>query len=269
MADKPNLLLTASALAYFVASVAAIFAGDELLDLAGATGTPLELALLQLLGAATFSLSMLNWMSRYSLTGGIFGRPLVVANFANSAISALMLFHLSRQAGISAALGIALGFYALIALAFGAKLFLPARENKSVCIVVLAMLIGMTPAMAADYDPNCLEKTIIRVANRDLVITRKDAERIRLTVEKYLAEKKPKLELSVTGPGPAFIDCQGTVRMGAWILQSAHSEKPELKMIYRVHTNDLLLVQQVIELKQVAGRWTVTGIDVETWHALW
>jgi hypothetical protein len=262
MADKPNLLLTASALVYFIASMPAIFAGEELLDQAGAAGTSLELALLQLLGAATFSLAMLNWMNRYSIIGGILGRPLVVVNFTNSAISALMLFHLSRQAGLSVALGIALGFYALIALAFGAKLFLPARVSMA------AILICMTPAVAVDYDPNCLEKTTIQVANRDLVITRQDAERIRLTVEKYLAEKKPKLEPSVTGPGPAFIDCEGTVRMGAWILQSAHSGKQELKMTYRVRTNDLLLVQQVIELKQVAGRWKVAGIDVETFHSL-
>ncbi|MEA2560090.1 MAG: hypothetical protein QOH06_1594 [Acidobacteriota bacterium] len=129
MADKPNLLLTASAAVYFVASVGAIFAGDELLKLAGAAGTSLELALLQLLGAAVFSLAMLNWMNRYSLMGGIFGRPLVVVNFANSAISALMLVHLARRDGVSTALGIALGFYALIALAFGARLFVPAREN--------------------------------------------------------------------------------------------------------------------------------------------
>ena len=129
MADKPNLLLITSAVVYFIASVSAIFAGDEMLKLAGAAGTPLELALLQLLGAAVFSLAMLNWMSRYSLTGGIIGRPLVVVNIANSAISALMLIHLARQEGVSAALGIALGVYALMALAFGAKLFIPLRER--------------------------------------------------------------------------------------------------------------------------------------------
>ncbi|HEX7150455.1 MAG TPA: hypothetical protein VF618_03130 [Thermoanaerobaculia bacterium] len=66
---------------------------------------------------------MLNWMNRYSLTGGIFGRPLVVANFANCASSALMLIHLARRDGVSTALAIALGVYALMALAFGAKLF--------------------------------------------------------------------------------------------------------------------------------------------------
>ena len=130
MTGKPNLLLTASAVAYLFASLAAIFAGDELLGLAGAAGTSLELALLQLLGAAVFSLGMLNWLNRYSLVGGIFSRPLVAANFANSFISALMLFHLARRVGVSAVLAGALGFYALVALAFGAKLFLPARESS-------------------------------------------------------------------------------------------------------------------------------------------
>lgn len=124
-----NPLLTASAIVYFMASLAAIFAGGELLEFAGAAGTPLELALLQLLGAAVFSLAMLNWMNRYSRTGGIFGRPLVVTNFANSAISALMLIHLARRAGVSAALGIALGFYILLALAFGARLFMPGEDS--------------------------------------------------------------------------------------------------------------------------------------------
>ena len=128
MADRPNLLLTFSAGAYFVASLALIFTTDELLELASAAGTVLEIALLQLLGAALFGLAMLNWMSRYSRIGGIFGRPLVIANFANAFIAAMMLVHLWREDGLSTALRIALGFYAVFALAFGAKLFLPARE---------------------------------------------------------------------------------------------------------------------------------------------
>jgi hypothetical protein len=129
MTEKPNLLLTSTAVAYFAASLALIFAGDELLAAAGAARTSLELALLQLLGAALFSLAMLNWMNRYSRIGGIFGRPLVVVNLTNSAIAALMLVHLVSRVGLSVALAGALGFYGLLALAFGAKLFLPARES--------------------------------------------------------------------------------------------------------------------------------------------
>ena len=128
MADRPNLLLTLSAVAYFVVSLALIFTTEELLGFAGAAGTVLEIALLQLLGAALFSLAVLNWMSRYSRTGGIFGRPLVVANFANAMIAVLMLFHLWREHRLSTPLMFAFGFYAVLALAFGARLFLPPRE---------------------------------------------------------------------------------------------------------------------------------------------
>ena len=127
MADKPNLLLTLSAAAYFVVSLALIFTTEELLVLAGAAGTILEIALLQLLGAALFGFSMLNWMNRHSRVGGIFGRPLVVANFANALIATLMLFHLWREGGLSTPLMFAFGFYAVLALAFGVKMFLPAK----------------------------------------------------------------------------------------------------------------------------------------------
>lgn len=129
MAEKPNLLLTLSACAYFVVSVALLFTTEELLGFAGAVGTVLEVALLQLLGAALFGLAMLNWMSRYSRIGGIFGRPLVIANFASAFIATMMLVHLWREDRLSTPLMCALVFYAVLALAFGAKLFLPARET--------------------------------------------------------------------------------------------------------------------------------------------
>ena len=130
MAEKPNLLLTFSAAAYFLVSVALIFTTEELLGFAAAAGTVLEIALLQLLGAALFGLAMLNWMSRYSRTGGIFGRPLVVANFANAFIATMMLVHLWREDRLSTPLMCALVFYAALALAFGAKLFLPPRNTR-------------------------------------------------------------------------------------------------------------------------------------------
>ena len=44
---------------------------------------------------------------------------------------------------------------------------------------------------------NCMEETTLQIAGRDQVITLKEAERIRLTVEKYLEEEKPALEPSV------------------------------------------------------------------------
>lgn len=117
-----NALLTASALLYLVAGMAFIFAGDELLRAAGAEGTAVEVALVQLLGAALFGLGMMNWMNRFAQVGGIYGRPLVVANFANGFIGALMLVHVARQAPMTAPLAAGLATYALLALGFGARL---------------------------------------------------------------------------------------------------------------------------------------------------
>jgi hypothetical protein len=111
--ERPNLLVTATAIVYFAVSVVA----------AGARGTPLELVLLQLLGAAIFGFAMLNWMHRYSRIGGILGRPLVMANLSHSMVAALMMLHLSRRTGWPPGLLILAAGHGAIAVGFGAKLF--------------------------------------------------------------------------------------------------------------------------------------------------
>jgi hypothetical protein len=123
MADRPNLLLTSAAIANGVAGLAAIFASEELLRAAGAAATPLETALAQLLGAALFGLAMLDWTSRFSRLGGLFGRPLVVANLTHTATGALMLVHLGREIGFSPWIVAAFAGYATFAVLFGATLF--------------------------------------------------------------------------------------------------------------------------------------------------
>jgi hypothetical protein len=118
-----NPLLTASALLYLLVGVAFVFAGAELLRWTGAAGTAVEIVLVQLLGAALFGLGMLNWMNRFAQVGGIYGRPLVVANFANGLTGALMLVHVARETSMTALLAAGLATYGLLALGFGARLF--------------------------------------------------------------------------------------------------------------------------------------------------
>jgi hypothetical protein len=114
---------------------------------------------------------------------------------------------------------------------------------------------------------SCMKQTTLKMGKRDVVITLQEAEQIKLTVERYLAEEKPELEPSVFGPGPVFIDCQGTVRMGAWILESSGPTEPELELTFRVLRSELFMVRQEIELRRWRGRWKVTGIDRVTYHA--
>lgn len=112
----------------------------------------------------------------------------------------------------------------------------------------------------------CLKEATIQVARQDRVITLEEGERIRAVVVRYLDEEKPKLELNVFGPGEAFIDCHGTMRLGAWILESAFSDEPELNLSFRVLTNEHFLVRQVIGLKEEGGEWMVTGVGLVTAH---
>jgi hypothetical protein len=149
-------------------------------------------------------------------------------------------------------------------------------RSKSCLLVCLAMLFCMMPTVAmclkgdqqetsADIE-SCLKETSLRVANRDLVITLNDAEQIKLTVEKYLAKTKPKIKPTVLGPGEVFIDCQGTVRMGAWILESSFSAAPELRLTVRIHNSELVIVRREIRLQQAEGQWKVVGDGRTTYH---
>lgn len=129
-----------------------------------------------------------------------------------------------------------------------------------------AAAVTLWEGLAADYDPGCMDSTTLRVAGRDQIFTVQDAERIQSTVATYLAEEKPVLEPSVLPPGPAFINCEGSVRLGAWILQPGSPEAPELQLTYRVFTNESFVVHQIISLKLEEGRWKVMGVGRTTGH---
>jgi hypothetical protein len=149
-------------------------------------------------------------------------------------------------------------------------------RSKSLLLVCLAVLLSMTPLSAICLQKkdegtpagelSCLKETTLKVANRDLVITLQEAERIKLAVQKYLAKAGAKLKPSVPRPGEVFIDCQGTVRMGAWILESSFSAEPELRLTYRIHNSEFLIVRREIRLQQAEGQWKVVGDGRATYH---
>jgi hypothetical protein len=85
-------------------------------------------------------------------------------------------------------------------------------------------------------------------------------------VEKYLAKAQPKLKPSVPRPGEVIIDCLGTVRMGAWILESSFSAEAELRLTFRTHNGQYLIVRREIRLRQSEGQWKVIGNGSVTYH---
>jgi hypothetical protein len=129
MSDRPNPLLTASAVLYFVAAVPLLFAPQELLAWAGDGETPGRVAVLQVLGSALFGYSMLNWANRHARVEGIFGRPLLIANLAHVASAALLLLRVSIEAKFAPVVAVPTALYALLAVAFGARLFRSPRPD--------------------------------------------------------------------------------------------------------------------------------------------
>jgi hypothetical protein len=81
-----------SALLLGVAGFAFVFAPREMLALL-APGTPRAAAWIgQLLGAALVGLACLNWFNRQTVLGGIYARPVVLANMVFYLVGALSIF---------------------------------------------------------------------------------------------------------------------------------------------------------------------------------
>jgi hypothetical protein len=76
----------------------------------------------QLLAAAWLGVAALNWLQRSAVLGGIYGRPIVLANLALYFVSALSLLRALMSAGTSSVLWLALAPSAVLAAVYGALL---------------------------------------------------------------------------------------------------------------------------------------------------
>jgi hypothetical protein len=113
--------MTASAVVMAVTGLACSFAPHEIAATAGGADTAFVPLLIQLCGALYLSFAMANWMSRNSLIGGIYARPLAMGNFLHFTMGALALVRQVRVAP-PALVGLLI-VYAAFAVAFGAILF--------------------------------------------------------------------------------------------------------------------------------------------------
>jgi hypothetical protein len=76
----------------------------------------------QLLAAAWLGLAALNWLTRSSVLGGIYGRPIVLANTTLYFVSATVLINAATRAD-SLALWMTTGVAAVMAVLYGLLLF--------------------------------------------------------------------------------------------------------------------------------------------------
>lgn len=86
-----KLIMTASALTLGAAGVSFTFIPEEILKLFQSEVSRPSTLLMQMVGALYFAFAMLNWMSRTGPIGGIYNKPIAIANFAHFLIGGLAL----------------------------------------------------------------------------------------------------------------------------------------------------------------------------------
>ena len=83
---QTKILMIISAIFMAAIGLAASFMPGELLDLADAWSEVVEVSLVQVLGALYLGFALLNWTARAHLTGSVYSRPIVLANFMHTGL---------------------------------------------------------------------------------------------------------------------------------------------------------------------------------------
>ena len=117
-----SILSRSSAAVLLIGGTALLFAPDVLLPALVPGFPPAAAWLAQLLAAAWLGVAALNWLQRGTLLGGIYGRPVVLANLALYFISALSLLRALLRRAAPLTLWALLVPLALLAAAYGALL---------------------------------------------------------------------------------------------------------------------------------------------------
>jgi hypothetical protein len=119
-----KVVMTFTAFVLGATGIFLTFAPDLALDLLLVDITPTALLLVQVLGGLYFSYAMLNWMTKESLIGGIYNRPISVAKPTHFRIAGLALVKgLLSHPELPKALWVAGGIYIVLGVLFTTILF--------------------------------------------------------------------------------------------------------------------------------------------------
>ena len=89
--------------------------------------------ILQILGALYLGFAMLNWTAKANLIGGIYSRPIAIANFTHFLIGGLALIKLGFKNFSLTYIWVALIVYSIFAILFAVVLFTsPVLKEKSI-----------------------------------------------------------------------------------------------------------------------------------------
>jgi hypothetical protein len=128
-----KIVMTASAITLGIAGIALIFIPVEIARYLSQEDSKSFVLIGQILGALYFGFAMLNWMTRTSIIGGIYNKPIAVANFIHFFIAGLALTKgLMANPGLPVLVWVATIVYALFTICFGIIFYRsPVSKNKS------------------------------------------------------------------------------------------------------------------------------------------
>lgn len=113
-----KILMTICSLVLGLAGIFTLFAPDVLLAILGVPmANPLSV-LIQLMGALYFSMALMNWIAKDSAIGGIYARPVSLANFAHFFSGTLLLAKYVLSNGFNISVLLTLVVYAIFASFF-------------------------------------------------------------------------------------------------------------------------------------------------------
>jgi protein-S-isoprenylcysteine O-methyltransferase Ste14 len=119
-----KLLMSSSAISLAIIGLGMTFFPKEIADKLLLDSTVTFQLILQVLGALYFAFAMLNWMAKGNAMGGIYNRPIVIANVAHYLIGGLALMKgLINHPDLPWAIWVMAGLYFIFALFFGILLF--------------------------------------------------------------------------------------------------------------------------------------------------
>ncbi len=87
-----KILMTISAVFTGAIALSLTFFPQEIIAKLEIEETPIITVLFQILGALYFGFTLLNYMAKGSIIGGIYNKPIVIANFIHYVMTTLVLF---------------------------------------------------------------------------------------------------------------------------------------------------------------------------------
>ena len=120
---------------------------------------------------------------------------------------------------------------------------------------------GTKKMKASDDKVESLDRTVLRVGDADVSLTLDDAKAMRAALLDYLKRSDYEdRDALIPWTGPAFIDPEGMVRIGPWLLGS---EGKEMFLRYREPPGELAGKAHRATLAKKDGTWTVSSLVME------